>query len=453
MANYYEMMRDTVGAWGEGVDHSRRRRAEDEMRERQRMEFEQRQRDWAEQNEQRQEVKSAMGGLRAMQGGIYDGQQTDWGSLPANSDAGPTQPPASGLQPRTATPPRPASDMEMNQAAQRVALAQRDMGAWGKLEGDNRSLKLTEGRRAEVKRLNSLKDQELVGIFQQSINANPDMPAMVDFDPKSRKYVVVSQVPGIPTQVLSRAEMVQSMMGVWEMGNGDYNAGIAAAVGAAQASRAMADKNFERSRGMAGDNAGLYFQGRQADNADARLGMEGARLGLARDEAKHRRESERAGTPQVMSDGKGGIVLVTPVKGKDGVVEFRQAPMPAGLKPYNDPRTARDPLQEKLAAGYADEVAAARKPADVTAVQNKYRQLGLKGIGEDPILEALRKATGGGGEAAPGGVRVPGRPLYEAPTPQLQQMARKPRGVSSQEAAAAMDELERRKGESRMSAY
>ena len=28
--NYFEMMRDTVGAYGEGVDVSRRRRAEDE---------------------------------------------------------------------------------------------------------------------------------------------------------------------------------------------------------------------------------------------------------------------------------------------------------------------------------------------------------------------------------------------------------------------------------------
>ena len=57
---------------------------------------------------------------------------------------------------------------------------------------------------------------------------------------------------------------------------------------------------------------------------------------------------------------------------------------------------------------------------------------------------------GGSGTAIP--VNVPGRPLYNESTADLTRMAKRPKGVSTAEAAEAQAELDARKGESRMSA-
>lgn len=363
--NYFEMMRDTVGAYGEGVDVSRRRRAEDERAAREQAEFEQKQRDWAETNQRRAEVNDAVRGLRTAQEGVLQGQDTGMSQPSAQmlyqngygGAAGATavrdaagdmnrEQARMGLQrtvdPTAAVRTRPATDLEINQAAQRVALANRDLGAWSNIEGNSRTLRVSDARKAELKRLNGMNYAELVGVFQESINDNPGVPAMVDFDPETRKYLVVSKVPGVPTQSLSRAEMLQSMMGLWEAGNGDYNAGIQAVVAGAKGQREIQDKNFERSRTMAQGNAGLYFEGRKADNDDKRTANDSARLGLARQEAKRRAEMERLGTVRTMVDANGNTVEVYAVTTPKGV-EWRQLDMPAGLKPYN-PKAPTDGL-------------------------------------------------------------------------------------------------------------
>lgn len=240
------------------------------------------------------------------------------------------------VDPTAAVRTRPATDLEINQAAQRVALANRDLGAWSNIEGNSRALRVSDARKAELKRLNGMNYAELVGVFQESINDNPGVPAMVDFDPETRKYLVVSKVPGVPTQSLSRAEMLQSMMGLWEAGNGDYNAGIQAVVAGAKGQREIQDKNFERSRTMAQGNAGLYFEGRKADNDDKRTANDSARLGLARQEAKRRAEMEKmaGGRVRQYEDKDGNIVERFEVMTPQGL-DSREMPVPAGLRPYN----------------------------------------------------------------------------------------------------------------------
>ena len=61
---------------------------------------------------------------------------------------------------------------------------------------------------------------------------------------------------------------------------------------------------------------------------------------------------------------------------------------------------------------------------------------------------AADQILGGGAAAAPG---VSGRQYYDTPRAELERMASKPRGVSTDEANAARAELDARKGESRMS--
>lgn len=78
------------------------------------------------------------------------------------------------------------------------------------------------------------------------------------------------------------------------------------------------------------------------------------------------------------------------------------------------------------------------------------------------LLSGKTSASGGPSADDPLGLRsgtsaassaVPGRPYYNTPLADLQRMATKPRGVSSDEANAARAEINARKGESRMSAY
>lgn len=486
--NYFEMMRDTVGSFGEGVDTGRRRKRENEQAERERLEFEQRQRDWAEQNARRAELNEAIGGLRTTQEGVLTGQATGLsdpsaqmlysqgyggatGTAAVRAAAGDNalEERRLGLQ-YTADPSgevktRKATDSEVTRAAQRVALAQRDMAAWGKLEADARSTAMAEARRAEFKRLREMKPEELVGLFQQSVNDNPEVPAMVDFDPKTRKYVMVSKIPGIPTQQLSHAEMLQAVMGAWEAGNGDYSAGVQAMVQSAQSQRAMQDKNFERSRGLATNNADLYFKGRAADNDDLKTRATQASAGASReyygllrkereDLAKSHQEALKLAeqyeqlTPQDQAGPKGqGLIR------RFNILNSKPGSMvPLGAAPrVEKPVDAR--LQQQLTDAYVAELTAARDPKQRQMIQNKYRELGLQGIGEDPILVKLREATGGSGAAPAGGLQVPDRPFYNERTDRLQQLARKPQGVSTQEANAARDELERRRGESRIGAF
>ena len=246
---------------------------------------------WEQQD--RRGVRDAMGNLESLQGGVVDApatglRQPSAQMLHTQGYGGATGEQAvrdaagdfsreearMGLQ-RThdATAPistRQASDQEINRAAQRVALAQKDMAGWRNIEADTRATKVKDARKAEFQRVSKLKDNEVADLFQESVNANPDVPAMVDFDPKTRKYVIVSKIPGIPTQQLSRAEMLQAVMGAWEAGNGDYAAGVQAMVAGAQNQRGVQDKNFERSRGLATDNAALHFKGLTADQDAAR---------------------------------------------------------------------------------------------------------------------------------------------------------------------------------------
>lgn len=177
---------------------------------------------------------------------------------------------------------RAATRQDTNAALQRVAIANRDPVQFSQLETKGHALKLDDDRKAELKRLQALPPEALAQLFDESVSSNPDVPAMVDFDPKSRKYVIVSRIPGIPTQTLSRAEMLQAVMGAWEAGNGNYDAGVQALVAAAQNARALENSNFERSRHMAGDNANLHFKGLQADNDAQRTRNDSARVGLAR---------------------------------------------------------------------------------------------------------------------------------------------------------------------------
>lgn len=119
---------------------------------------------------------------------------------------------------------------------------------------------------------------------------------------------------------------------------------------------------------------------------------------------------------------------------------------------------------EKIAYGKAvDEISMipvdkATGQADPARIAQTYRKYGLDParFGFESELDKRLKAfqTGGASDTqAPAAMAVPGRPHFNTPTATLKTLAKKPRGVSSADAAAAADELMKREGESRMSPY
>lgn len=108
----------------------------------------------------------------------------------------------------------------------------------------------------------------------------------------------------------------------------------------------------------------------------------------------------------------------------------------------------RDPNAKEQDVGLAE--------AGIFRKGKKYYKLGKSGQpeevqfpGESKLDKALEAYAKGGGAAPAGG----GQQLHDMPNSELQRIARKPRGVSSAEANAAAEELDRRKREPRLSSF
>lgn len=190
-------------------------------------------------------------------------------------------------------------------------------------------------------------------------------------------------------------------------------------------------------------------------NDGARVALERRRVGIAERQANATIARERSlGVENYWDPATNSVVAMERVIGEDGKSTVREMPLRPGLRPVSslNQRPQRSPYQEELSKAFGAEIQMARTPAQQEQVRAKYRDMGLEGLGEDPVLAALARATGKGGQGAPGGAEVPGRPFYNESNFKLQAIARKPRGVSQEEANAARDELERRRGEARMSA-
>lgn len=123
--DYFQMMRDTVGSYGEGVDVGRKRQYEDERRAREKATFDQQQLQWNRENQRAGEEDRAFADMRVLQAG---GTPVDPAAM---NDGPPVQ--AMGLQ-----VPRQPSRLETNAAMQRIAAARRDINAMSTLgkEGD-----------------------------------------------------------------------------------------------------------------------------------------------------------------------------------------------------------------------------------------------------------------------------------------------------------------------------
>lgn len=136
---------------------------------------------------------------------------------------------------------------------------------------------IKKGRREEVKRLQSMKPEELVKELGAEFSKDGSgVDAMLTYDPKSKQFLFASNVPGMPSQVLSRAELVQYAMGVWEQGNGDYGAGLKQVIDTVKSQREIGNTNYGRAADLAGKSANLALKQEDLANDRALIAVRAA---------------------------------------------------------------------------------------------------------------------------------------------------------------------------------
>ncbi len=175
----------------------------------------------------------------------------------------------------------PVRGLEMRRA---VARDKRDDTEFGWKVSDRATAeKLKTGRRDYFSKINGMSDEELTQHVGGSFSKDGSgIDAMLVFDPATRSHVLASNIPGFPTQRLSREEILNKAMGIWETGNGDFDAGMQRVLNTIKTQRELQARNLEVSAGIAKANADNYYQGRNADNDDARVALERDKVGIQR---------------------------------------------------------------------------------------------------------------------------------------------------------------------------
>lgn len=196
----------------------------------------------------------------------------------------------------------------LNKLSQRVAAAKGDIDTMGRLADQGQKLVTDESRKSEYKRIKSLSDDELASAVGSWFSKDGSgVPAMLAFDPKAKQFLFTSQVPGLPTGTLSRAELENYALGAWEAGEGDMEKGMRMQLATVASKRDLDAKNEGRASTLANANYKLWdsdrnFGLKEQELADARSYRQGM-LGVSR------QNSNRPDLMQ-MYDAKGNVVLV-----------------------------------------------------------------------------------------------------------------------------------------------
>lgn len=232
---------------------------------------------------------------------------------------------------------RPPAAPRASSARRRYLASQGRVEDLERLDKEARAEALQEARRTEFKRLQSLPPDQVVQQFNQ-LAQGAGLKAMIAWNPKARNFEMRSEVPGLDSGSVGYGEMLQSIMGLWEAGNGDMEAGFRLISGGIRAQREAGEGAFDRSAKFAGSQSGAFYDNLRADN-------DAARLNLSRAQADRQRRSELvplgvstdqktlflrdpgtgAVTTQPIPTGEAGIALIRSLRPE------RQGPTPEQL--------------------------------------------------------------------------------------------------------------------------
>lgn len=244
---------------------------------------------------------------------------------------------AAGLPVYNPTAPittRPATELEQERAFGAIAAARRDVGQMRVSQANAKKINLDDGRKAEFARLNKLSPGDLAETLGGEFSRDGSgVDAMLTYDEKTNKYLFASKVPGLPSQTLSKPELMKYALGLWEAGNGDLTAGMQAQIDGITTQRSLREKDAARAAALASGNADLFFKGQTANNDRTRTGALSRYYDAQIERSKRETEASNWGTEQYVD--KDGNIRVYDVNRKGKTPDFRERVMPPGLKPYN----------------------------------------------------------------------------------------------------------------------
>lgn len=203
----------------------------------------------------------------------------------------------------------PVRGLEMRRAITRDKRDDTEFG-W-KVSDRATAEKLKTGRRDYFNKINGMSDEDLTQHVGGSFSKDGSgIDAMLVFDPATRSHILASNVPGFPTQRLSREEVLNKAMGIWETGNGDFDAGMQRALNTIKTQRELQARNLEVSAGIAKANADNYYKGRSADNDDARVALTREQVGIQRAQLGASQRQNNKPDYALMEDANGNAVMV-----------------------------------------------------------------------------------------------------------------------------------------------
>ena len=333
--NYFEMMRDVVGSYGDGLDLARARQRADADDAWKAQERTRQQSLWDRADKQYNDVETARTSLDALRGGVYDGSKglniptVDAPDGPARMPADLPQPtsPATGLAPsrRSATP------LEMNAAHASLASANRDFATLAGLDEKRVGLQWDADYAGHLKAYKGTPEQ--VDQVIKHVNTSSKSLTFSDPDGKGNRSVMIVGRDGKGV-LSSMTEQDQQQI---------YAASMMLDQNPMKALQIMAGVNKDVAAAVAADNgllekvADLQIKGRDSDTrrfaAESLDRYHQGSLGLSRERNAQAALSEKMGAAKYFQGEDGQTYASIPTMSKTGGLQFQTVRVnPDGVK-------------------------------------------------------------------------------------------------------------------------
>lgn len=302
-------------------------------------------------------------------------------------------------QPRAAGP---RTNPRSRQAMRALMAEKMDLEGIRRMDAEERAEALQEARRGEFKRLQSLPPDQIVQQFNQ-LAQGAGLKAMIAWNPKSRNFEMRSEVPGLDSGSVGYGEMLQSIMGLWEAGNGDMEAGFRLISGGIRAQREAGEGAFDRSAKFAAAQSGAFYDNLRADN-------DATRTRIAREQADRQRRSEAE--PIAFTEDNKGMIVWDPATKTTTTIPMPEGAAGAALIRKFQTRTqgpTPKDLQDTIGMILERDPDLSIIGAETLARQmlSRLYGVGASGSGDPAVAAALadaqRRFGGQGSAPAPGG--------------------------------------------------
>ena len=340
MTDYFKMMQDVVGSYGEGLDLARSRARFDAEEARKAQEFEWRKRDQERKTADMLAEDTAIGDMRTLNtvGRVDYGGETGARGLQAAEGDYKREAARMGL-PRADVPTgaravaaAPATDRDFNRAEMGLALARRDAAGISAARTAGKKLDIADTTNENIKR--AAEDPEFLRTMVGHLNLNNGRTTIDQgLDEKGKRVrpasiTYVRDDGGVHVIQPSATQLKTVASALAHMQHGEVETGIQLLAGvdktiaeAAAKEAGIQHLNFDSNTKAAGEFDKAEYQRGVLANSTARLGL---------DRANANRPSY--GQPIQMVGKDGQPALMQPIRGKDGSVKYEQVQLPEGFR-------------------------------------------------------------------------------------------------------------------------